>query len=204
MAKGTELSKFAKSEFTALKRIRISQREFSKALGWSKTVICNYLKSPNKYGTRKPTGSPEKLSPLLKRRIVHEVKKKTSSTLKILKFLLNTPCSICSIWRHLNNERIKHEKIIHRPRFTMKHKEKRLEYARQYQTKSAVEWRKVFFLDEKKCNLKSPDGFKKFWYAKDFPKENYLTMHFDWWWWSASDLQENYNFSVVDKKQQII
>ena len=42
MAKGSKLS-----EFTALKRVRKSQREFSKALGHSKTVSCNYLKSPN-------------------------------------------------------------------------------------------------------------------------------------------------------------
>ena len=58
----------------------IENWEISKALGCSKTIICNYLKSPNKYGTRKPTGRPEKLSPQFKRRIVCEVKKKTSST----------------------------------------------------------------------------------------------------------------------------
>ena len=75
MAKGTKLSEFEKGEITALKRVGKSQREISKALGRSKTVICNYLKSP-----RKPTGWPEKLSPLFKRRIVREVKKKTSST----------------------------------------------------------------------------------------------------------------------------
>ena len=38
----------------------------------------------------------------------------------------------------------------------MKHKEKRLEYARQHQTKSAKEWRKVVFSDEKKFDLDDP------------------------------------------------
>ena len=63
MAIGTKLSEFEKGEITALQRVGKSQREMSKALGRSETVIYNYLKSTNKYGTRKPTGRPEKLSP---------------------------------------------------------------------------------------------------------------------------------------------
>ena len=60
MAKGNKLSEFEKGEITALKRVRKFQKEISKALGCSKTAICNYLKSPNKHGTRKPTGRLKK------------------------------------------------------------------------------------------------------------------------------------------------
>ena len=42
-----------------------------------------------------------------------------------------------TIRKHLN-----HEKRIHCPSLTMKQKEKQLEYACQYQTMSAKEWRK--------------------------------------------------------------
>ena len=94
MAKGTKLSEFEKGENIALKRAGKSQREITKALGRRKTVISNYLKSPKKYGTRKPTGRPEKLSPQFKRRIVREVKKKISSTSKILKSLVDAPCRL--------------------------------------------------------------------------------------------------------------
>ena len=59
MAKGTKLSEFEKGVITSLKRVWKSPREISKALGHSKTIICNYLKSPNNYGTRKPTGRPK-------------------------------------------------------------------------------------------------------------------------------------------------
>ena len=52
MAKRTKLSEFATGKITARKRVGKSQREISKALGSSKTVICDYMKSPNKYGTR--------------------------------------------------------------------------------------------------------------------------------------------------------
>ena len=59
MAKGNKLSEFEKGEIIALKRIRKSQGNFE-GLRTGKTVICNYLKSPNGYGTRKPTGRQEK------------------------------------------------------------------------------------------------------------------------------------------------
>ena len=49
MAKGTKLSEFEKGDFTALKRVKKSQREILKTLGHSKTIICNYLKSSNKF-----------------------------------------------------------------------------------------------------------------------------------------------------------
>ena len=75
MAKGTKLSEFEKGEITALERVGKSQRESSKDLWRSKTVNCYYLKSPNKYGARKPTGRQEKLPPQFKRWIVREVKK---------------------------------------------------------------------------------------------------------------------------------
>ena len=103
MAKGTKLSEFEKSEITALKRVRKSQREISKALGCSKTIICNYLKSSNKYGTKKNDWQARNIIIWFKRRIVCEVKKKTSSTSKILKSLVDAPCSTRTIKRHLNN-----------------------------------------------------------------------------------------------------
>ena len=68
-------TEFEKDEITALQRVGKSQREISKVLRCSKTVICNYLKIPNRYGTRKLIGRSEKLSPQLKR-IVREVKEK--------------------------------------------------------------------------------------------------------------------------------
>ena len=100
MTKETKLTEFEKGECTALKRVGKSQREIFKASGHSKTVICNYLKSPNKYGTRKLTDNPEKLSPVFKRRIVRKIKKKISSTSKILKSLVDIPCSTRTIRRH--------------------------------------------------------------------------------------------------------
>ena len=106
MAKRTNLSEFEKGKITALKRVGNLREKFQRPLGHSKITICNYLKSPNKYETRKLTGRPEKLSPQLKGRIVCKVKKKTSSASKILQSLVDAPCSTRTIRRHLNNEKL--------------------------------------------------------------------------------------------------
>ena len=159
MAKVTKFSEFSKGEITALNRVDISQRNISKVLSRSKT--------------RKPIGRPEKISSQFKRRIVQEVKKKTSSSSKILKSLVDDTCSTRTIGRLLNNEKIKHEKKNYRQSLIMKPKEKPLEYPRQYQTMSAKEWRKFVFSEEKKLNSDNPDDFEKNWHAKDFPEEDY-------------------------------
>ena len=168
MAKGTKLSEFEKGEITALKRVRKPQREILKALGCSKTVICNYLKSPNKYEARKPTDRLEKLSSQFLEKNCSRNKKENFVNMK------NIENSIESIRKHLNNEEIKHKKRISRPRLTMKHREKWLEYARQYQTMSTKEWRKVVFSDEKKFNLDNPDDFQKDLYAKKISRRELL------------------------------
>ena len=87
---------------------------------------------------------------------------------------MDAPCNTRTIRRHLNNEKIKHKKIIHHPRLTMKHKEKWLEYACQYQTMSTKEWWKVVFSDKKKFSLNGPDDFQKYWHSKKFSRRELL------------------------------
>ena len=55
-----------------------------------------------------------------------------------------------------------------------------MEYARQYQTMSAKEWRKVVFSDEKKFNLDSPDDFQKYWHPASSPDLKLLKICGDW------------------------
>ena len=45
---------------------------------------------------------------------------------------------------------------------SMKHKEKQLGYAHQYQTMSAKEQQKVVFSDKKIFNLDGPNSFQKY------------------------------------------
>ena len=104
-------------------------------------------------------------------------KKEKSSTSNILKSLVDAPGSTRTIRTYLNNNKIKHQKRIHRPKLTMKHKNNRLEYVHQCQNMNVKEWRKVVFSDEKKFNLDGASCFQKNWHAKNFPEENYSTRH---------------------------
>ena len=85
MAKGTKLSEFEKGEISALKRVGISQR------GRNITVICNYLKSPNKFGTRKPTGRPEKFITTIQEKNCSRSKKENFVNIKHIE--ISSGCS---------------------------------------------------------------------------------------------------------------
>ena len=74
------------------------------------------------------------------------------------------PAELKIFRRHLNNGKINQKKRIHRLRLTMKHKEKRPEYARIYQTMSAKDCRTIVFSGRKKFNF-GPDSFQKYWHA---------------------------------------
>ena len=72
MAKGNELSDFGKGEITALDRVGKSQWGISKALRRSKTVIFNYWKSSNKYGTKEKKNKKNKKNRLADQKNYHD------------------------------------------------------------------------------------------------------------------------------------
>ena len=82
--------------------------------------------------------------------------KKKTSTSKIFKSLVDAPCSTRTIWRHLNNEKIKHKKRIHCPRLTMKHKEYRTMGAKE-RTKKKIKFKRSRWLSEILAQKKFPE-----------------------------------------------
>ena len=69
MAKAKKLSLVERGRIVELHKQGLSQRAIAAKVGRSKTVILNFLKDPEGYGTKKSNGKPKKISPALSRRI---------------------------------------------------------------------------------------------------------------------------------------
>ena len=113
-----------------------------------------------------------------------------------------------TIRRYLNNEKIKHEKKLHRPRLTVKYRKKRLEYARQYQTMNAKNGEKLFSRTKMNSIKTVKVALRSTGTQKNFPEENY-SMHSGggslmiWWGVFLSSGKLNHNWSTVDKSSRL-
>ena len=110
MAKETRLSEFEQGEITTLKRVGKYQKEILQALGRSKTITCNCLKSPNKYRTRKLTARQKTIITTIREKNCSRSKKENSSISKILKSLVDALRCTRTMRNHFNNKKSKQKK----------------------------------------------------------------------------------------------
>ena len=75
MSKVKTLTGIERKRILELLKQNLSLRVIVSSIGRDKTVIANFLKDPDAYGTRKHTGRPKKISLVLGRRIWREVRK---------------------------------------------------------------------------------------------------------------------------------
>uniref|UniRef100_A0A7I4YDQ1 HTH_Tnp_Tc3_1 domain-containing protein n=1 Tax=Haemonchus contortus TaxID=6289 RepID=A0A7I4YDQ1_HAECO len=82
MGRGSLLSDFEKGQILAKKEQGLSNRGIARDLGRSHTVVDNFIKNAEEYGTRRSAGRPS-LSDRDKRRISREASNSTKSCMEI-------------------------------------------------------------------------------------------------------------------------
>ena len=73
MPKASKLSELERGRIVELHKQGLSHRAIAAEVHRSKTVIWNFLKDPESYGTAKSSGRPKQNSPALSRRIIRVV-----------------------------------------------------------------------------------------------------------------------------------
>lgn len=118
-----------------------SNRQIANKIGRSECVIRNFLKKGKDYGIKPPTKGNTKLSLREKGQIRHEATANRLSSRQIKdKLKLNvTPRHIARVLSTSPN--IKWKKLKGKPRLTAVHREKRLQFAKQYMSWTS-EWEK--------------------------------------------------------------
>lgn len=123
---------------SVFERGRTVQRAIAAKVGCGRTVVVNFLKDPEGYGTKKSSSRPQKISPALSRRIRRAVHEDTGRSSTQIKPLTDADCSP-------NNHKTAFARLL--PRHTL---------ARLDQTLKGG--RKFYSLTRKKCNLSNITG----------------------------------------------
>ena len=154
-----------------------SQMGIAKRIGRGRCVVQSFLRDPERYGTKKSTGRPSKISQTLLRRVLRAGSTGDFSASKLQK-RFNLPLSPRRVQQLLRDcQHLKFRKMKRAPALTANHKKRRQEWAKVHVTWPPEKWATVIFSDEKKFNLDGPDGFAYYWHDLRRQPRHFYTRH---------------------------
>lgn len=161
MPKGTSLTDFEKGEIMAHYDHGLSSRQIAIFVKRSKTVINNFLKDPEGYGSKKRTGRKRKLKKRTMNSVVNKLKN-TQNTLTNTIKELDLNCTVATLSKSIKRDgRIKNKIVEKSFSLSDDQKKARLTWAKN-QLLSDIDFRSVLWTDEKRFCKDGPDGFKRF------------------------------------------
>ena len=162
MPRGEKLTEFEKGQILALHHLKKSNISIAKHIKRSEYVVKTFLKVPQQYGTKRRPERPKILQQRDLTRLNREASKGKLSVQE-LKNDLELSVSVRRVRQILHsNPNLAYKKRKGKPKLTLQHKNKRMDFARQKVTWSE-QWSRTVFSDEKKFNLDDPDGFQYYW-----------------------------------------
>ncbi|CDF32824.1 unnamed protein product [Chondrus crispus] len=134
MPKGKQLTDVEKGQILVLHNQCSSVREIAESINRSKTVVHNSTKNPQAYGSKKRSGRPPKLTPVLMRKVIREASKGEKSANQIRK-ALDLPVyrsRVQDLLRKYIN--LKYANFISAPILTPMHMPQQLGWAKNHET----------------------------------------------------------------------
>lgn len=177
MPRGTKLTESEKGEITAYCNCGMSLRQIASKINRSLTLVHNYIKLGNKYGSNARPGPVPKITQRDKRNIIScaTTKKMSASNIKAHLQLSITTRRIQQILS--GSKAVKWTKRKPKPLLKQHHKNARLKFAHNHMSWT-TEWRNVIFSDEKKFNLDGPDGYQYYWHDLRKERETMYSRNF--------------------------